>query len=119
MRQCLQPDCGRLFPTAPQNKLHHLSRGAPDTAGAQIKNNQREHDLSGNKPATFVGLQRGTYGIPFNVNTTSEAPFADDLETAVSTVLTQRGFTVIDASSSSDRKIQLRDPAIKATLETP
>lgn len=44
---------------------------------------QRPYVLSNNKSPSFVGLQRGGYGNPWNVNTVSGGPLVDDLATMV------------------------------------
>lgn len=46
------------------------------------------------KPPTFVGVQRGLDGLPFDVHTTSGRPVAEDWTTSVASALSARGFTV-------------------------
>ncbi len=53
---------------------------------------QRPYVLSGGKSASFVGLQRGGYGNPFNVTTTGGQPFADQLSNAIAKALSARGY---------------------------
>ncbi len=43
----------------------------------------RPYVLSGNKEGTFVGLMRGSYYIPYDVNTRSGKPLAHDLQAAL------------------------------------
>lgn len=43
----------------------------------------RPYVLSGNKKGTFVGLVRGSYYIPYDVNTRSGQPLANDLQAAL------------------------------------
>ncbi|KJH84916.1 hypothetical protein [Stutzerimonas stutzeri] len=43
----------------------------------------RPYVLSGNKKGTFVGLVRGSYYIPYDVNTRSGLPLAEDLQAAL------------------------------------
>ncbi|WAD25382.1 hypothetical protein OS670_13205 [Pseudomonadaceae bacterium T75] len=43
----------------------------------------RPYVLSGNKNGTFVGLTRGSYYIPYDVNTRSGQPLANDLRAAL------------------------------------
>ncbi len=44
---------------------------------------QRPYVLSNNKPPSFVGLQRGGYGNPWDVNTVSGGPLADDIASTI------------------------------------
>ncbi|MEH6548066.1 MAG: hypothetical protein V7701_16640, partial [Sneathiella sp.] len=44
---------------------------------------QRIYIVSGEKPADFVGLQRGGFGNPFDVNTKSGGPMADSFAFAI------------------------------------
>lgn len=43
----------------------------------------RPYVLSGDKGPSFVGLQRGGFGNPFNVNTSSGRPLAEDMTTSI------------------------------------
>jgi hypothetical protein len=52
---------------------------APPIPLAIAVQDQRPEVLSGKKPQTFVGLMRGGYGNPFDVNTTSKKALADDV----------------------------------------
>ena len=54
-----------------------------------------------------VGLQRGGYGNPFDVNTSSGAPLADDLKAAIGSALVKRGYTLAATASEADRRLQL------------
>lgn len=57
------------------------SAKVPDTGDSSIAvavTDLRSYVLSGEKPASFVGLQRGGFGNPFNVTTASGAPMATD-----------------------------------------
>lgn len=62
---------------------------------------QRPYIVSGDKTPTFVGLMRGGYGNPFNVNTVSGAPLADDINASLSSALSARGFTASSVSIAS------------------
>ena len=55
----------------------------------------RPYIVSGNKPASFVGLMRGGYGNPFDVSTESGAPLANDFAEALARALRQRGANVV------------------------
>jgi hypothetical protein len=69
---------------------------------------QRSYVLSGAKSPQFVGLQRGGYGNPFDVNTASGGPFADEFRDAIARALKARGISVVTLS------IPVRDPASTA-----
>jgi hypothetical protein len=57
---------------------------------------RRPYVLSGNKPPSFIGLQRGGFGNPFDVTTDSGRPLADEVQTALASALRQRGFKVVE-----------------------
>jgi len=61
----------------------------------------RPYVLNGDKEANFVGLQRGGFGNPFNVTTSSGNPLAEDFYTLLATELASNGFEVIDLHLSS------------------
>lgn len=65
---------------------------------------QRSYVLSGDKTPQFVGLQRGGYGNPFGVHTTSGKPFADEMASAVVRALTAKGATATPVALSSSMK---------------
>ena len=44
---------------------------------------QRPYVLSGEKPESFVGLMRGGFGNPFDINTTSGGLLASDITTSI------------------------------------
>jgi hypothetical protein len=74
---------------------------------------RRPYVLSGDKPAAFIGLQRGGFGNPFNVTTESGKPLAEEVQTALASGLRKRGYSVTEfyPSSSTDADIS---NAIKA-----
>ena len=55
---------------------------------------KRSYVVSGDEPATFVGEQRGGYGIPFNVTTHDDRPFAAIVQETVQRDLEAAGFKV-------------------------
>ena len=55
----------------------------------------RPYVVSGGKQPTFVGLARGGYGNPFDVNTESGGPLATEMRDALARALKSRGATVI------------------------
>ena len=52
---------------------------------------QRPYVVSGRKSPSFVGLQRGGFGNPFDINTTSGQPLADDVRTTLVAALERNG----------------------------
>ena len=73
---------------------------------------RRPYVLSGNKTPTFVGLMRGGFGNPFDVNTGSGRPLAEEMREALAKALTAKGFTVTavtiapgDSGDSARRKL--------------
>ncbi|MFZ3321396.1 MAG: hypothetical protein WA190_03430 [Usitatibacter sp.] len=55
---------------------------------------KRPYVLSGKKPEHFVGLMRGGFGNPFDVNTSSGGPLAADLSSVMSRSLVAKGYKV-------------------------
>ena len=53
----------------------------------------RPYVVSGNKPERFVGLMRGGFGNPFDVNTGSGGPLAGEMRDALVASLQKRGIT--------------------------
>lgn len=68
---------------------------------------RRPYVLSGDKPAAFIGLQRGGFGNPFDVTTESGQPLAAEVQTALANAMRKRGYKVIELypSSSSESDI--------------
>ena len=54
----------------------------------------RPYVLNGSKPANFVGLQRGGFGNPFAVTTSSGKPLAEDMAIAIARALSEVGYRV-------------------------
>lgn len=69
------------------------SVGAPRGAAVPVLD-QREYVKTGKKPASFVGLSRGGYGNPFDVETKSGAPLASEMAASIAAALQAKGFTV-------------------------
>lgn len=67
---------------------------------------QRPYVLNSDKQPSFVGLSRGGYGNPFDVETPSGAPLADEISESVSRSLAERGFksTVVKVAASQSRR---------------
>jgi hypothetical protein len=70
---------------------------------------QRPYVLSGKKSPSFVGLSRGGYGNPFDVETQSGAPLADEISESVSRSLMERGFkaSFVEAPASQSRHVAI------------
>jgi len=66
------------YRNAPPNLTASASRGI--SVGVL---DRRPYVVSGNKAPSFVGLQRGGYGNPWNVNTVSGGPLVDDFAAIV------------------------------------
>lgn len=59
---------------------------------ASAVHDQRSYVKSGDKPPSFVGLQRNRFGIPFDVSTTSGQALDVDLGKTLSGALTSAGY---------------------------
>ena len=72
---------------------------------------ERPYVVNGDKQATFVGLSRSLYGIPYNVNTSSGEPLADEIGSLVAGALRKNGANVtqvkIPVGTSSEGRIVL------------
>jgi len=68
----------------------------------------RPYVLSGDKDPSFVGLQRGGFGNPFDVKTASGGPLAGEMRAGIANALQQRGFTVAAPDAAAPRKMELR-----------
>jgi hypothetical protein len=80
--------------------------GASSQSMALAVQDRRPYVLSGNKPVAFVGLMRGGFGNPFDVNTGSGRPLADEMRDALAKALKAKGFAVttvgVNPSDSGD-----------------
>lgn len=56
---------------------------------------RRPYVLDGDKPATYTGLQRNGYAIPFNVNTASGRPLAQDMGDTLTQSLNAAGYSAL------------------------
>ena len=54
----------------------------------------RSYVVNGQKNASFVGLQRGGFGNPFDVTTGSGSPLSDEMAVAIVAALTRAGYDV-------------------------
>lgn len=63
------------------------------TVGVGVQD-ARPYVVSGKKAETFVGLQRGGFGNPFDVNTASDKPLAADLRDVLAKAMKNKGLQV-------------------------
>ena len=81
---------------------HNYSDATPNIKGTQGNKlelgvqDQRVYILSGDKPASFVGLSRGGFGNPFNVETESGNALSADFSKAVLKALEKKGVQVTE-----------------------
>jgi len=72
---------------------------------------KRDFVVTGDKPASFIGLSRGGFGNPFDVNTSSGKPLAADIAKIVQAALLAKGVKVINVevapSTPQDKTIEL------------
>lgn len=61
----------------------------------------RPYVVSGDKPANYVGIQRGGFGNPFNVTTISGDSLANDFAGSLKSALSKNGFEVNSLQLSS------------------
>ncbi len=61
----------------------------------------RHYVRSGDKSPSFVGLQRGGFGNPFDINTSSGRPMAEDMTTSIVKALTTSGVRAIAVTTPS------------------
>ena len=62
----------------------------------------RPYVMSGEKGADVVGLQRGGFGNPFDVKTTSGRPLVEDMRASIAAGLSHSGYDVSAAGAESD-----------------
>jgi hypothetical protein len=67
--------------------------GGSGTIGLAVQD-RRPYVLSGNKSERFVGLMRGGFGNPFDVNTQSGGPVSIEVRDALAKALTAKGYAV-------------------------
>ncbi len=81
------------------NKYDYLSQtlDLPVSSGGSVAvavSDQRPYVLIGEKMPMFVGLQRGGFGNPFDVETLSQRPLAEDFTATIVAALESKGITV-------------------------
>ena len=77
---------------------------------------RRPYVLSGDKPASFIGLQRGGFGNPFNVTTESGMPLTDEVQTALANGLRKRGYSVTELYPGSSNEAAILRAVEKGNL---
>lgn len=88
-----------------------LNTGEAKTIALGVQD-ERPYVKSGDKTPQFVGIQRGGFGNPFNVQTESGAPLVEDFKAAISSALTRSGAKVVASTYASSESLD----AIKAKL---
>lgn len=78
----------------------------------------RPYIVNGEEPKSFVGEMRNGYGIPFNVTTEGDRPFAEVIGDIVARDLTASGFNVVRGGAVTADQIgsTLRDKNAKRGL---
>lgn len=90
-----------------------VAAGTQSVAVATV--DRRPYVINGDKAPDFVGLQRGGYGNPFDVTTTSGKALADDLTTSVAGSLDTQGYDVQTVSTSAGATDDDTIEALKGT----
>lgn len=82
------------------------NEATPIAVGAQ---ESRPYVLSGSKAPTFVGLQRGGFGNPFDVTTASGRGFGEDAADVLGTLLQRAGYPVATSDLYANRETFLAE----------
>jgi len=72
----------------------------------------RSYIINSDKKLTFVGLSKSLYGIPYNVNTKSGKPLADDFGSLISETLNRQGISAFQVKLNPFMK----EKEVKQTL---
>lgn len=80
-------DYTRVTPEIVNKSKGDIAVGAQD---------RRQYIISGQKKQQFVGLMRGGFGNPFDVNTASGSPFAKDVAEVLSRAMKRDGVKVVE-----------------------
>mgnify|MGYP001351673394 CR=1 FL=1 len=64
----------------------------------------RPYVVNGSKPPNFVGLQRGGFGNPFGVTTSSQEPLATDMAIAIKNALSDVGYEVTNIKEAAPNR---------------
>lgn len=94
-----------------------FSAEPPSPVGGSERTDARPYVVSGNKKGTFVGLIRGSYYIPYDVNTRSGRPLASDLQAALVGGFERHGLAArvaaVGAKAASKPGVLLLDVSIQ------
>lgn len=90
-------------------------QGVASTQIAVGVQDQRPYVVSGNKAPSFVGLQRGGFGNPFDVNTSSGRPLAEDMRLSITGALQRVGATVMPVTVATRADAATARRALAAT----
>ena len=66
-------------------------------------NDLRPYVLSGENDPSFVGVQRGGFGNPFNVTTATGQAMTADMSAAITEALTDAGYRVVAVEDKTDK----------------
>ena len=77
----------------------------------------RSYVLDGDKTPNFIGLQRGGFGNPFDVKTSSGKAMTDDMTDVLSRALNSAGYTVKQLYFSSPDSAVVADIIVKENKE--
>jgi len=87
--------------------LQGVSSSGPVTIAVQ---DERPYVLSGGKSERFVGLMRGGFGNPFDVNTASGGPLANEIRDAIIRAMKARGIKAMPVNAQpSDSMMAVKD----------
>lgn len=75
-------------------------KGAGQELNVEVIDN-RPYVLNGKKAPSFIGLQRGGYGNPFDVNTSSGRPLSEDFRVAISRALENSSYNITDSANKT------------------
>ena len=80
---------------------------AGNSTVAMATHDQRSYVQNGDKPADFVGLQRGGFGNPFDITTVSGNSLAQDFTETIARSLASKGFqttpVIVNYSDTAER----------------
>ena len=96
------------------HSLDSVNPNIKATSGGAVElavQDKRTFVVSGEKLPSFIGLSRGGFGNPFDVNTTSGKALANDVSKVIENALTKNGIKVlsieISPSTSEEKAVEL------------
>ena len=106
---CLLSGCAVGNKYAYDNVTGRLLAGGETTIAVAV-HDQRPYVVSGEKKPVYIGEQRGGFGNPFDVETASQRPMAEDMCKAIVAALSGSGFrvtpVVVSATTPADQLVQ-------------